>query len=221
MSYNKRNKADKNSNNNNNNADSRGNGNSSKKNSYNKKMIRQSSERSPPRRNSRSRASSSFSIPFDSIDMQIIDELLANADISSTEIASKCSVPLSTVQRRRTSLESSSMLKHEYRLDPYSFGLREVDFWIKVEKGKSEEVAQHFFEKYRNTIRVTVQMNAISNVGVQAHFDSSGQMYKMMEQMKGTRFVSAVEYAEIIRVVGQRSPNFPKIEQSSSLVLSA
>ena len=220
MSYNKRNKADKNSNNNTNNADSSGNSNSSKKNSYNKKMIRQSSDRSPPRRNSRSRASSS-SFPFDSIDMQIIDELLANADISSTEIASKCSVPLSTIQRRRTTLESSSMLKHEYRLDPYSFGLREVDFWIKVEKGKSEEVAQHFFEKYRNAIRVTVQMNAISNVGVQAHFDSSGQMYKMMEQMKGTRFVSGVEYAEIIRVVGQRSPDFPKMEQLSSLVLSA
>src|SRR3954452_776641 len=116
MSYNKRNKADKNSNNNNNNADSSGNSNSSKKNSYNKKMIRLSSDRSPPRRNSRSRASSSSSFPFDSIDMQIIDELLANADISSTEIASKCSVPLSTIQRRRTSLESSSTLKHEYRL---------------------------------------------------------------------------------------------------------
>ena len=152
-------------------------------------------------------------LTLDSLDIQIIDELLANADVTSSAIASKYKVPLSTIQRRRTVLEYMSMLKHEYSLDPFSFGLRKVEFWVMVEKGRTDEVAQHIFEKYRNTLIVTVQMNAISNVGVQAYFDSSEQIYRMIEEMKGMRFVIRLEFAEIIKVVGKRQANFPKARE--------
>lgn len=152
-------------------------------------------------------------LTLDSLDIQIINELLANAGVTSSAIASKYKVPLSTIQRRRAVLESMSMLKHEYRLDPFSFGLREVEFWVMVEKGRTDEIAQHIFEKYKNTLIVTVQMNAISNVGVQAYFDSSEQIYRMIEEMKGMRFVNRVEFAEIIKVVGKRQANFPKAQE--------
>ena len=110
-------------------------------------------------------------LTLDSLDIQIIDELLANADVTSSAIASKYKVPLSTIQRRRTVLEYMSMLKHEYSLDPFSFGLRKVEFWVMVEKGRTDEVAQHIFEKYRNKLIVTVQMIYISFIGDEVNFD--------------------------------------------------
>lgn len=152
-------------------------------------------------------------LTLDSLDIQIIDELLANADVTSSAIASKYNVPLSTIQRRRAVLESMPMLRHEYSLNPFSFGLREVEFWVMVEKGRADKVAQHIFEKYKNALSVTVQMNAISNIGVQAYFDSSEQIYRMIEEVKGMQFVNRVEFAEIIKVVGKRQANFSKAEE--------
>jgi DNA-binding Lrp family transcriptional regulator len=163
------------------------------------------------RKNSNSRPRPN--LPLDSLDIQIIDELLANADVTSSAIASKYSVPISTIQRRRAVLDSMPMFKHEYNLDPFSFGLRPVEFWVMVEKGRTDEVAQHIFEKYKNVFIVTVQMNAISNVGVQAYFDSSEQIYRMIEEVKGMQFVNRVEFAEIIRVVGKRQANFHKAQE--------
>lgn len=146
----------------------------------------------------------------DSLDIWIINELLANADISSTAIASKHSMPLSTIQRRRAILESNSMLKHEYSLDSISLGLKEVEFWVVVEKGKAEEVAHRIFEKYKNVLLVTLQMNAGSNVRASASFDSSEQMYRTIEEMKGMPFVKQVEFGESIKVVGKRKPYYSR-----------
>lgn len=148
---------------------------------------------------------------LDSLDIQIIDELLSNANISSTTIASKHSVPLSTIQRRRAVLESMSMLKHEYRLAPFSFGLRPVQFWVLVEGGKAEEVANYIFQKHINVLEVTVQVNALSNVGIRAYVQSSEELFGMLEEIKSMRFVTRVEFAEVINVVGTRQTNFFKI----------
>ncbi len=57
-----------------------------------------------------------------------------------------------------------------------------------VEKGKAEEIARNIFEKYGNSLGVTIQGNAISNIGVQVYFNGSEQIYRMVEEMKGTRF---------------------------------
>jgi DNA-binding Lrp family transcriptional regulator len=148
---------------------------------------------------------------IDSLDTQIIDELLADANISSTAIASKYKVPLSTVQRRRVAIESLSMLKHEYTLNPVGFGLRPVEFWIMVEKGKADEVAHNIFEKYNNVLQVSTQMNSISNVGVAAYVKSSEQLYNMLEGIKSMPFVENVEYAETIKIVRTRQANFFKL----------
>ena len=152
---------------------------------------------------------------LDSIDMQIIDELLGNANISSTEIASKLKVPLSTIQRRRAILESMSVLEHKYKLNPISFGLRPVQFWVKVEGGKADEVAKNIFDKYYNVLNATIQMNALSNVGVLASFNNSEEMFWMLEEIKSMKYVSRVEYAEIIDVVGERQSNYFKREKQN------
>ena len=152
---------------------------------------------------------------LDSTDNQIIDELIANADISSTEIASKLKVPLSTIQRRRAILESMSILKHKYELSPLSFGLRPVEFWIMVEGGKAEEVASRMFEKFDNVLRTSIQMNTISNVGILAYFNSSEEVVRMLEEIKSMKYVNRVEFAEIVKVVHERQANFFKRQEQN------
>lgn len=148
---------------------------------------------------------------LDSLDIKIIDELLANANISSATISSKYRVPLSTIQRRRAVLESMSLLKHEYRLAPFSFGLRPIQFWVLVEGGNTEEVANHIFQTHTNALEVTIQVNALSNIGVLAYVQSSEELFSMLEEIKSMRFVTRVEFAEVINVVGTRQTNFFKI----------
>ena len=155
---------------------------------------------------------------IDSLDNHIIDKLLANADISSTEIASKLKVPLSTIQRRRAILESMSIMNHKYELNPLSFGLRPVQFWIKVEGGRAEEVANHIFEKFDNVLRATIQMNAISNVGILAYFNSTEEVFGMLEVIKSMKYVDRVEFAEIVKVVHERTVNFFKTQEQNSTI---
>ena len=62
-------------------------------------------------------------VPFDSIDINIIRELLTRADIRSVDIASKYKIPLSTIQRRRKRLEDS-ILEKKFLLDITKRGLR-------------------------------------------------------------------------------------------------
>ena len=152
---------------------------------------------------------------FDSLDMQIIDELLVDADISSAAIASKYGVPLSTIQRRRATLESMSMLTHNYDLNPNAFGFREVEFWLLVEKGKADELARQIFEKYDNVLSVRIQINSISNVGVTAYVDSSEELFAMLEEIKSMHFVEEVEFAEIVKLVDKRPANFFKVRMQN------
>jgi len=153
---------------------------------------------------------------LDSTDNQIIDELIANADISSSEIASKLKVPLSTIQRRRAILESMSILNHKYELNPLSFGLRPVEFWVKVEGGKAEEVVNHIFGKFDNVLRASIQMNTISNIGILAYFNSSEEIFNMLEVIKSMKYVNRVEFAEIVKVVHERQANFFKTQEQNS-----
>lgn len=169
-----------------------------------------------PKENRKNHVGGSLLRTLDSTDMQIIDELLGNAYISSTEIASKLKVPLSTIQRRRAILESMSVLEHKYKLNPISFGLRPVQFWVKVEGGKADEVANHIFDKYDNVLSATIQMNALSNVGALAYFNNSEEIFWMLEAIKSMKYVERVEFAEIVNVVGERQPNFFNREKQNS-----
>jgi DNA-binding Lrp family transcriptional regulator len=150
---------------------------------------------------------------LDSLDMKIIDELLDNAAVSSTAIATKFKVPLSTIQRRRAALESMSIVKHAYSLNPINFGFRPVEFWVLVEKGKAEDLAQKIFNKFENILDVSVHINSISNVKVQAYISGSQQLYSMIEQIKSIPFAEGVEFAETVKVIAERQVNFFKISR--------
>ncbi|MDQ2685922.1 MAG: winged helix-turn-helix transcriptional regulator [Thermoproteota archaeon] len=48
---------------------------------------------------------------LDKINIEILRNIIKNPDIKSSEIAKYLNIPLSTIQRRRSRLESSAILK--------------------------------------------------------------------------------------------------------------
>ena len=55
-------------------------------------------------------------------DLLVLNELLANPNATSTDISRKLKIPLSTVQRRRATLEHSSVIRKSYEIDVIRFG---------------------------------------------------------------------------------------------------
>jgi hypothetical protein len=67
---------------------------------------------------------------LDSINLGIIEALINNGDIKSSEIAAKLKIPLSTIQRRRSNLEKSFILKKNYTVDLKKMGLRVAEISV-------------------------------------------------------------------------------------------
>ncbi len=65
---------------------------------------------------------------LDRKDYLILNELLMNAEVTSFDIAKKLKMPLSTVQRRRTALEHSSLIRKSYQLDAKQFWLENCGY---------------------------------------------------------------------------------------------
>jgi len=146
---------------------------------------------------------------FDDLNIKIVRELVGNSDISSTDIAQKYGVPLSTIQRRRAKLEES-ILKKAYTLDIRQLGWRTADLLISVEKGKADETAQKLLEN--NKVNVIVASLRIGHPQVDVMADvfyrDSIELHSLTEKVKAMPYVTFVEWAEVVKVVGS---NFSSI----------
>src|SRR5262245_49105666 len=71
-------------------------------------------------------------VMLDSLDLEIVDELLDDANASSSDIARKYGVPLSTVQRRRTKLERTLLIK-DYSINTQMHNWRSGEIFVKVD----------------------------------------------------------------------------------------
>ena len=140
---------------------------------------------------------------FDDLNIKIVRELVNNPDISSTDIAEKYGIPLSTIQRRRAKLEGS-ILNKAYTLDIRQLGWRTADLLISVEKGKAEETAQKLLES--NKVNVIVASLRIGHPQVDIMADvfyrDSIELHSLTEKVKAMPYVTYVEWAEIVKVVG-------------------
>ena len=140
---------------------------------------------------------------FDDLNIKIVRELVNNPDISSTDIAEKYGIPLSTIQRRRARLEGS-FLKKMYNLDIRQLGWRTADLLISVEKGKAEETAQKLLEN--NKVNVIVASLRIGHPQVDIMADvfyrDSIELHGLTEKVKSMPYVTYVEWAEVVKVVG-------------------
>jgi len=134
-------------------------------------------------------------------------------------------MPLSTVQRRKASLERSSYIRKYYELDAKSFGWRTADLLISVEKGDSIEVANRLLsENFGNElaagiskktkdnmhgVRVTetsLRMgDPLVNVMARTIFRNSEELFHIMQEIKKMPNIVRVEWSEIVKVMGRNN----------------
>ncbi len=147
-------------------------------------------------------------VKLDSLDMNIVNELIDDADASSSDIGRKYNKPLSTIQRRRTRLERTVLIK-EYSINTKSTDWRSGEFFLKVIKGKAREIAEQTFEKYdKHVTMVTLTSNTVGNMIAHIYFRNSSNMFSIMEDLRRVPNVEDVMYAEHIERVGERKPRF-------------
>jgi DNA-binding Lrp family transcriptional regulator len=153
--------------------------------------------------------------------------MLANPDITSLNISKKLKLPLSTVQRRRTAIERSSIVRKSYELDAGQFGWRTADILITVEKGDCVEIANRLLtenlgiglssdiskvinNKNSNTwdgprvIKTSLRIgDPIVNVVARVIYKSSAELFHIIQRIKKMPNITRVEWSEIIKVVGK------------------
>jgi DNA-binding Lrp family transcriptional regulator len=141
-------------------------------------------------------------LPFDSIDINIIRELLTKADIRSADIASKYKIPISTIQRRRKRLVDS-ILEKKFLLDITKTGLRSGMILANVERGKDKEVAKMILERHKsNVISSSIRINDQNNVIAEIIYDNSSELHNILEQVKESPYVSSATWSELVEIVG-------------------
>jgi len=144
---------------------------------------------------------------FDTLNVKIIKELVNHPGISSTEIAVKFNVPLSTIQRRRARLEES-VIKKTYTLDIGRLGWRLADLLISVEKGKGEETAQKLLQNHGSNVIIASLRIGHPQVNIMAgiFYRDSQELHYLTEKVKSMQYVTYVEWAEVVKVVGSNLP---------------
>jgi DNA-binding Lrp family transcriptional regulator len=140
---------------------------------------------------------------LDALNINILGELLVNADVKSSLIATKYKTPLSTVQRRRTLLERT-LLKKDYHLDTKELGWRTADIFIAVAKGQCHEIAETLLKDHSSMVLSTSLRIGDPNVNVAAQiiFRNSQLLHDLIERIKAMPNVTGVEWSEVVKVVG-------------------
>ena len=137
---------------------------------------------------------------LDRLNLKIIEELLNNGEIKSSEIASKLKIPLSTIQRRRATLEKFAILKKNYYLDMTKLGLRVAEISISTKKGNSRKVLDEIYNRHRKYITdMSLRVgNPDTNISFRMAYKNSGRLFNLLEEIKGNQMVDKVDWSEYI-----------------------
>jgi DNA-binding Lrp family transcriptional regulator len=137
---------------------------------------------------------------LDKINLKIIEELLNNGEIKSSEIASKLKIPLSTIQRRRATLEKFDILKKNYSLDVTKLGLRVAEVSISTKKGSSRKVLDEIYSRHRKYITdMSLRVgNPDTNISFRIVYKNSSRLFNLLEEIKGNLMVDKVDWSEYI-----------------------
>jgi len=139
---------------------------------------------------------------FDNTNLKIIEELVADPSLSSSSLASKLEIPLSSLQRRRSKLEKT-VLSKSYNINLKSFGGKIGEVVINVEKGKSREVAKQILKKFKqNVMSVSTRINAEHNISAQIMYDDTAELHNLLENIKSMPFITSLQWSEIVETIG-------------------
>jgi DNA-binding Lrp family transcriptional regulator len=139
-------------------------------------------------------------VHLDNLNLKIIEELLNNGDIKSSEIASSLKIPLSTIQRRRATLEKFDILKKNYSLDVTKLGLRVAEVSISTKKGSSRKVLDEIYNRHRKYITdMSLRVgNPDTNISFRIVYKNSSRLFNLLEEIKGNQMVDKVDWSEYI-----------------------
>lgn len=150
-----------------------------------------------------------------SLDAKIIEELLNDAFISSTDISKKHKAPLSTVQRRRRYLENT-ILTRRYEIDLKKQGFRIGEMTVIPENGASKEIIRGIFLKYANYIlSITVKIDGAINLAVLVYFKTTTEIHDIMEGIHSMPGVQQVKFAETVEIIRNKRNEIGKTVVSS------
>lgn len=136
-----------------------------------------------------------------SLDAKIIEELLNDAFISSTDISKKHKAPLSTVQRRRRHLENT-ILTRRYEIDLKKQGFRIGELTVIPENGSSKEIIAGIFSKYSNHIlSITLKIDGAIHLTVLVYFKTTTEIHDIMVGIHSMPGVQQVKFAETVEII--------------------
>ena len=145
---------------------------------------------------------SRLKMEIDPINLKIIEELLNNPDIKSSELASKLQIPLSTLQRRKTRLEVD-VLKKFYYFDFSQIGYRMAEVFLHVENGKTDEVAKKILKMFnKNVLKISSRIDSTTNLCVEILFKDSVELHQILEGLRSMECTSNTMFSEIVNVIG-------------------
>ena len=141
-----------------------------------------------------------FRVATDKINLKIIRELMENPNIKSLELSEKLQVPLSTIQRRRTVLEKTSVLKKEYSLDLRKFGLRIAEILIDIDKGNNNKLVEDIKGKLnKHIISISRKIGDPGiNIGIKIVYSDSLQLFEILEELRKNTMIKKLDWYESI-----------------------
>ena len=139
---------------------------------------------------------------LDRINLKIVEELITNGDIKSSEIAAKLKIPLSTIQRRRTRIEKY-LLKKNYKMDMTLLGYRTAQIFIDVQGGRARETGEELLIKYdRNVVNASTRINSSNNLCLEVVYNGSEELHYLLEEIKSLPLATKVDWSEQVMMIG-------------------
>jgi DNA-binding Lrp family transcriptional regulator len=163
------------------------------------------------RSNRNNKSTQRHKLVLGSLDAKIIEELLSDAFISSTDISKKHKAPLSTVQRRRRHLENT-ILTRRYEIDLRKQGFRIGEMTIIPDNGASKEIIAGIFSKYAKHIHsITVKIDGAIILSVSVYFKTTTEIHDIMEGIHSMPGVDQVKFAETVEIIRNKRNEIGKM----------
>ena len=142
---------------------------------------------------------------LDNINLKIIEELLNNGDIKSSEIASKLAIPLSTIQRRRTKIEKT-VIRKTYEMSLIQSGFRTALIFADIQKGKAKETGEKLLKRYdKYILRASTRINSSNNLCLEIIYNNSEELHALLEEIRAMPLTTNVDWSEEIYSIGDNN----------------
>jgi DNA-binding Lrp family transcriptional regulator len=136
-----------------------------------------------------------------SLDSKIIEDLLNDAFISSTDISKKHKAPLSTVQRRRRYLENT-ILTRRYEIDLRKQGFRIGEMTVYPRNASAKKIIDKIFSRYPSRIlSISIKIDGSIVLTVMVYFKTTAEMHDMMADINSMPEVENTKFAETVDII--------------------